>query len=68
MLPVDTNIVIFDLADDVPDAAKLAAALDTDGIVIGAFGHRRVRVVTHLDVTPSAGIRLVERLEHHLGG
>ncbi|MFT4596304.1 MAG: threonine aldolase [Paracrocinitomix sp.] len=68
VLPVDTNIVIFDLADDVPDAAKLAAALDADGIVIGAFGHRRVRVVTHLDVTPSAGIRLVERLEHHLGG
>ena len=68
VLPVDTNIVIFDLADDAPTAAQLASALRTDDILIGAFGDRRVRVVTHLDVTPSAGIRLVERLEHHLGG
>jgi threonine aldolase len=66
VLPVDTNIVIFDLSEDAPDAASLVASLEGDGILIGAFGERRIRIVTHLDVDPTAGDALCQSLEKHL--
>ena len=43
---VDTNIVVF----GVPDAAAFAAALERDGVQVGALDARTVRAVTHLDV------------------
>jgi threonine aldolase len=43
---VETNIVIF----EVPDAPGLCAELERAGVQMGAFGPRRVRAVTHLDV------------------
>jgi len=48
---VQTNILVFDLAPDAPDAAMLVADARERGVLINAFGPRRVRVVTHLDVT-----------------
>ena len=66
VLPVDTNIVIFDLSEDAPDAASLVASLKGDGILIGAFGERRIRIVTHLDVDPTAVDVLCQSLEKHL--
>jgi len=48
---VQTNILVFDLADGAPDAAALVAAARERGVLINAFGPRRVRVVTHLDVS-----------------
>ena len=49
--PPDTNIVIFSLAPDAPDAAAVVAAARVRGVLIVAFGPRTVRAVTHLDVT-----------------
>jgi len=66
VLPVQTNLIFFDLAPEAMNASQLVAALAGDGIQIGAFGARRIRVVTHLDVTPSSGAHLIERLAHHL--
>jgi threonine aldolase len=43
---VETNIVVF----GVPDAAAFCAALEADGVQMGALGTDRVRAVTHLDV------------------
>jgi threonine aldolase len=48
---VQTNILVFDLAAGAPDAATLVTAARDRGVLINAFGPRRVRVVTHLDVT-----------------
>ena len=48
---VQTNILVFDLADGAPDAARLVAQARERGVLINAFGPRRVRVVTHLNVT-----------------
>ena len=48
---VETNIVAF----EVPDAAAFCAALEADGVLMGALGASRVRAVTHLDVD-AAGI------------
>ena len=42
VLPVETNIVIFDLADGGLNAAELAKRLAADGCIVGAFGERRV--------------------------
>jgi threonine aldolase len=49
--PVETNIVIFSLADDGPDAAAVVAGARAQGVCVVAFGRRTVRAVTHLDVT-----------------
>jgi threonine aldolase len=49
--PVETNIVIFSVADDAPDAAAVVAAARAHGVFVVAFGRRTVRAVTHLDVT-----------------
>lgn len=66
VLPTETNIVIFDVSAEAPDAAGLVKALEDDGVLIGAFGERRIRVVTHLDVDPTAGDALCSSLENHL--
>ncbi len=66
VLPVETNIVIFDLSDDAPDAAGLVSLLEADGLLAGAFGPRRIRVVTHLDVDEAAGDSLCASLQKHL--
>ena len=55
VLPADTNIVIFDLSETAPSAAEVVASLEKDGIQAGAFGDRRIRLVTHLDVDEAAG-------------
>jgi threonine aldolase len=48
---VETNIVVFEVAD--PPA--FCAALEADGVLMGPLGPRAVRAVTHLDVD-AAGI------------
>ena len=48
---VQTNILVFGLAPDAPDAAVLVANARTRGVLINAFGPRTVRAVTHLDVS-----------------
>ena len=47
---VQTNIVVFDVADS---AAFVAACRDR-GVLLNAFGPRRVRAVTHMDVDAEA--------------
>jgi threonine aldolase len=56
MATVQTNILVFDLADTpgVPDAAAFVAACRERGVLLNAFGPRTVRAVTHLDVDTDA--------------
>jgi threonine aldolase len=68
VLPVETNIVIFDLSDDAPNAPEVERLLKDDGVIIGAFGEWRIRIVTHLDVDAAGGNALCESLEKHLKG
>ena len=67
VLPVETNIVIFDLEDDYPTAVEMVDRLKADGVLVGAFGTRRIRVVTHLGVNSEAGDVLMRSLSKHLG-
>jgi threonine aldolase len=47
---VQTNIVIFRMAEDAPDAAAIVDRAQQAGVLISAFGVRTLRAVTHLDV------------------
>ncbi len=62
VLPVETNIVIFDLVEDALSAAQIVDLLREKEILVGAFGARRIRVVTHLDVDFEAGEALMNHL------
>jgi threonine aldolase len=48
---VQTNIVVFHLQPQAPDAATLVARARERGVLLNAFAARTVRAVTHLDVT-----------------
>lgn len=65
---VETNIVIFDLSDDRWATDQLSAALRSEAILANGIGPRRMRMVTHSDVsfpqieeTLSTIARLLER-------
>ncbi len=48
---VQTNILVFDLAANAPDAATVVARARQRDVLIFAFGPRTIRAVTHLDVS-----------------
>ena len=48
---VQTNILVFRLRDEAPDAATFVTRAAERGVQIFAFGPRMVRAVTHLDVS-----------------
>ena len=48
---VQTNIVVFGLADEAPDAATVVTRAHQRGVLLFAFGERKVRATTHLQVT-----------------
>ncbi len=49
VLPVQTNIVIFEL-NDYKNAEKLVEELKEKGILSGTFGKQMIRFVTHLNI------------------
>jgi threonine aldolase len=48
---VQTNIIVFQVAPRLPDAAALAARAKEAGVLVSALGPRTVRAVTHRDVS-----------------
>jgi threonine aldolase len=48
---VQTNILVFGLSADAPDAPTLVARARERGLLVFAFGPRTIRAVTHLDVS-----------------
>jgi threonine aldolase len=62
MLPVETNIVVFKLADATPISSFLKY-LDSHDIKAVPFGKQVVRLVTHLDFTDEMLEKLLEKLK-----
>lgn len=66
---VQTNIVVFHLTPDAPDAPTVVERAKARGVLLFPFGPRTLRVVTHLDVDAAAceraGDILVETIERH---
>lgn len=48
---IQTNILVFHLASDAPDAPTLVTQARDRGLLVLAFGPRTIRAVTHLDVS-----------------
>jgi threonine aldolase len=48
---VQTNILIFELTEEAPDAPKVVELAGEKGLLIFAFGPRTIRLVTHRDVS-----------------
>jgi threonine aldolase len=59
---VQTNLVFFELADEAPDASTIVERAKEHGVLVFAFGPRRIRAVTHLDVSREACERAAEIL------
>lgn len=62
VLPVDTNIVIFNLTDKYT-AASFEEALKPHQIKCAAFGKQTIRFVTHLDFTDEMITKVIEVLK-----
>ena len=48
---VETNIIVFQLAPGLPDAAAIAARSKEAGVLVSALGPRTLRAVTHRDIS-----------------
>ncbi len=64
---VQSNIVVFQLADGAPDAAALVTRARERGVLLNAFAARTVRAVTHLDVSGEQVRRAATVLREILG-
>lgn len=62
VMPVDTNIVIYDLLSDL-DANTHVERLKERGVLCFAIGPRQVRMVTHLGITDSDVDRTIEAFQ-----
>ncbi len=64
---VRTNILVFGVTEDGPDAPTVVGRARDRGVLVFAFGPRTVRAVTHLDVSAEqcerAGSLLLEAIE-----
>ena len=60
MIPPDTNILIVDLLRDSDTADAVIPKLAAKGVLVTSFGPRRLRAVTHLDVSAADIERAIE--------
>jgi threonine aldolase len=65
---VQSNIVIFYMEEGAPDAATIAARAKEAGVLITVFAARKLRAVTHLDVTREDCARAAAILADVIGG
>lgn len=63
LLPVVTNIIIFQLIDEV-NADIFLAKLKSEGIVANTMGKQTVRFVTHLDIDDEKLEKIIYVLKH----
>ncbi|HLZ86801.1 MAG TPA: GntG family PLP-dependent aldolase [Puia sp.] len=63
IMPVETNIVIFETGGAVDCARSFSAQLKEKGILAIAIAPNQIRFVTHLDITPGMVEEVVEVIE-----
>jgi threonine aldolase len=59
---VRTNIIVFHLAPELPDAATIVSRAKEAGVLVSALGPRTVRAVTHRDVSGDSCHRAADLL------
>jgi len=63
IMPVETNLIIFELGGATDCARSLSASLREKGILALAISAHQVRMVTHLDITPAMVDEVVSVIE-----
>ncbi len=63
---VQTNIIILNLTSDAGDAGEIAVLARQEGVLISVFGPKKLRAVTHLDVSSSDCVRAADALSRVL--
>jgi threonine aldolase len=61
IMPIDTNIVIAEMADSIPSSAVMVA-LAKQEIKCFTFGNDKIRLVTHLDIDDNHVAAFGERI------
>jgi threonine aldolase len=64
---VETNIVIFDIANSGMTAAQVAETMKKEGVLIHPVGRTQIRLVTHLDVSRDNIEKALESFQKVLG-
>jgi threonine aldolase len=64
---IQSNIVIFLLGEGLPNAADIVARAKAEGVLVNVFGPRRVRAVTHLNVSREECIQAADILARIVG-
>jgi threonine aldolase len=65
---IQSNIVIFSLGEGLPDALEFVTNARVDGVLVNAFGPRKIRAVTHLDVSRADCMRGADILARLIEG
>ncbi|MDP2895110.1 MAG: low-specificity L-threonine aldolase [bacterium] len=60
---VETNMVFFDVVAKDLDALRVVAMLRQEGVLMGTITNRRIRAVTHLDVSREDVLKAIEVFE-----
>ncbi len=60
---VETNMVFFDVVAEDLNARSVARMLREEGVLVGPVGNRRIRAVTHLQVSREDVLRAIEVFE-----
>ncbi|MGL6267263.1 MAG: threonine aldolase family protein [Chitinophagaceae bacterium] len=63
ILPVETNIIIAEI-DESRTPASFVAKMKENGVLLFAFSPTRIRIVTHLDITPSMVAETIQIIDH----
>ena len=63
IMPIDTNIVIAEMADGIPSGSVMAA-LAKEGIQCFTFGNDKIRLVAHLDINDEHVTAFIERVQN----
>jgi len=59
---VQSNIIIFEMEEGAADAVEITARAKRFGVLLSVFGPRKLRAVTHLDVTRDDCVSAAENL------
>lgn len=62
VLPVYTNIIIFNLRKEKFSGADFENKMKENGIIVSSFGKQTIRMVTHLDFTDDMMERTIKKL------
>ncbi len=59
---VESNLVYLDIPRELGTAAEVVERLAAEGVLVGAIGPQRIRIVTHLDVDEAGVERAVDAI------